>query len=249
MSQGLAQQLTQVFHWPASYPIRLLLPGLLLLSVLLHAAGFYALRSRPADGAPAPRPPAAGVRLLDPVSAEGAWLAARDPAWMQPGRFRDRLLPPAALPARRTLLDEPAFDVGREPPAVKRPQGWTLPLPPLADDPLLASRPRSPGAPAVPLRPTRVAVSGDALDIPAAMDAALAAMEPARLPGLPTELMVMVGPRGTVRHVFAVRSCGDPELDRAAQQVVRQTLFAAAPGAPLRRSTLRIYWGYTPPRS
>ena len=47
----LAERLLHVFHWPASYPIRLLLPGMILFSVLLHAAGLYLLRANlPARG-------------------------------------------------------------------------------------------------------------------------------------------------------------------------------------------------------
>ena len=51
----LAERLLHVFQWPASYPIRLLLPGMILLSVVLHAGGLYLLpATAPAPGVALP---------------------------------------------------------------------------------------------------------------------------------------------------------------------------------------------------
>jgi TonB family protein len=64
---------------------------------------------------------------------------------------------------------------------------------------------------------------------------------PAQPPGLPTELLVVLDPSGEARHVWLVRSCGDPALDAAARRAVQLSRFG--PSEKVYRGILRVVWG------
>jgi TonB family protein len=58
---------------------------------------------------------------------------------------------------------------------------------------------------------------------------------------LPTELLVVLDASGEARHVWLVRSCGDPALDAAARRAVQLSRFG--PSENGYRGVLRVVWG------
>jgi hypothetical protein len=232
----LAERLLHVFQWPASYPIRLLLPGMILLSVVLHAGGLYLL---PAT-APAPGvalPPLPGKVTV--VSAESVLLAARDPSWLQPGRYRDAILPvPRVVRPRRAL--QPALPVLQPVPAELWPGMWVPALPPLAVQPRFEPR-----AAALPreLAPVSARLESGGPEVTPDVLGRLKAAASAQPPGLPTELFLVLDAAGEARHVWLVRSCGDPTLDTAAIRAVQLSRFG--PSEAGYRGMLRVVWGNT----
>lgn len=232
----LAERLLQVFHWPVSHPIRLLLPAMLVVSLLLHAAGVYLVRAE-APARSASLPPLPGKVSIVPA-ADSLLLAARDPSWLQPGRYRDRLLPaprvdrpPRALrPVLPPLVTAPPERVS---------EAWVPALPPLTVQARLEER----ATPEQPPRLTPVTARFDA-DGPAVTEDVLnrlRAAAPERPPGAPTELLVVLDASGALRHAWLLRGSGDATLDAAAVRAVQLSRFG--PGEAGYRGVLRIVWG------
>jgi len=235
----LSDRLLHVFHWPSGYPIRLALPAMIILSVMLHGLAFYLVRS-PATGRTGVLPPLpAKVTMIpaDPSGAESVLLAARDPSWLQPGRYRDRLLPPPR-PGRtlRALRPELPSLVAVPPPAV--PEVWVPALPPLAVRSWLEERASMPPVELAPVT-ARFEPAGPGVDED--LLARLRAVAPAQAPGLPVELLVVLDAAGEARHVWVLRSCGVPALDLAAQRAVQRSRFGSSEEGY--QGTLRIVWG------
>lgn len=226
-----------IFHWPSSYPIRLVLPAMLLLSLALHAAALYLVRAdTPSRGVPLSPLPA--KIAIFPADNAPALLGARDPSWLEPGRFRD-LLMPEPRPPRPLRALQPGLPELVPTPAPVLAQQWVPNVPPLAARPWI-SRAGGGSAPAV-LQPVtaRFAEGG-----PAVTDdllGRLRAAAPAEPPGLPTELLVAVGAGGEARHVWLLRGCGVSSLDLAAQLAVQRSRFG--PSEQGYRGVLRVIWG------
>lgn len=231
----LADRLLQVFHWPISHPIRLVLPLMIVLSLVLHLVGVYLVRAQTPVRAVS-LPPLPGKVAVIPA-ADSALLAARDPSWLQPGRYRDRLLPPpradrplrALQPTLPPLVPAPVESVS---------ETWIPALPPLA----VQAR----------LEPRGVTVAPELNTVTARFDTAgpevtedvlgrLRAAAPPNPPASPTELLVVLDASGETRHVWLLRSCGDPGLDTSAIRAVQLSRFG--PGAAAYRGILRIVWG------
>jgi hypothetical protein len=233
----LAERLLHVFQWPASYPIRLLLPGMILLSVVLHAGGLYLLpATAPAPGVALPPLPG---KVTVVSAAESVLLAARDPSWLQPGRYRDAILPvPRVVRPRRAL--QPALPVLQPVPAELWPGMWVPALPPLAVQPRFEPR-----AAALPreLAPVSARLESGGPEVTPDVLGRLKAAASAQPPGLPTELFLVLDAAGEARHVWLVRSCGDPTLDTAAIRAVQLSRFG--PSEAGYRGMLRVIWGNT----
>lgn len=232
----LAERLLQVFHWPAHYQIRLLLPAMILLSLALHAAGLYLVRSTPPAREMALPPPPAEVSLLPAGAGADLLLDARDPAWIEPGRLRNRLLP-LPQPSRQWRALQPALPSLVQAPPEDLPQAWTPSLPPLADSPLLEARVR-PSPPALAGLSARFDEGGP--EITADVMARLKAAAPPRPPGSSTELLVVLDGAGVARHVWLLRSCGVPAVDAAARRAVQLARFGPSPDGY--RGVLRVNW-------
>ena len=233
----LAERLRHVFHWPATYPIRLVLPGMILLSLAVHVLGLYLVRDKSPAGAAALPPRPAFVTIL-PGGDQSVLLAARDPSWMQPGRWRGRLLPEPRYERPLRALHPELPPMISAPPAPE-PGAWVPSLPPLAVSPLLAtSADARPMAPLLGVQarfePPSLTAPGDFLD-------RLQSAVPSAPPGLPTELLVVFDAAGEARHVWLLRSCGVPSLDLAAQLAVQRSRFGPVTGGY--RGVLRIAWG------
>ena len=231
----LADRLLQVFQWPAVHQIRLVLPAMILVSIVVHAAGLYLVRTNaPVHGVTLP--PLPGKVTIIP-SEDSVMLAAHDPSWLQPGRFRDRLLPlPRVQRPLRAL--QPALPTLLPAPPEQLPEKWVPALPPLAVQPRFEPR-------AVALAPLLApATARFETGGPGVTDDVLARLRdaaPAQPPGSPTELLVVLDPSGEARHVWLLRSCGDPALDAAARRAVQLSRFG--PSDKVYRGVLRVVWG------
>ena len=233
---NLTGRLLHVFHWPGGHPIRLLLPAMILVSLVLHAAGLYLVRAQvPSRGLTLPPLPAKVTTL---AAADSVVLAARDPSWLQPGRFRDRLLPlPAVKPARRAL--QPALPPLVAAPAEVSADTWVPALPPLSVQARFEAR--GVGGSAAVLAPVGARFDGPGPEVTEDVLNRLRAAAPPQPPGLPTELLVVLDGSGEARHVWLVRSCGDAALDAAAVRAVQLSRFG--PSENGHRGMLRVVWG------
>lgn len=228
-------QLLQVFHWPSIHQIRLLLPAMILVSLLLHVAGLYLVRG-PLPSRSGLLPPLPATLTVWPSGKDSVLLAARDPSWLRPGRYRDRLLPVQSREAVRSAL-QPELPALQPAPKAPLSESWVPALPPLSLRPLLEPRAR-PAAPDLARVTARFEENGPAVTedfLGRLRDAA-----PAEPPGLPTELLVSVDSSGQARHAWVLRGCGVPSLDFAAQRAVLRSRFGA-PAADY-RGVLRIIW-------
>ena len=231
----LADRLLQVFQWPAVHQIRLVLPAMILLSLLVHGAGLYLVRAHaPARGVTLP--PLPGKVTIVPAE-DSMLLAARDPSWLQPGRFRDRLLPPPQVERPLRAL-QPELPPLAPVPAEPMPERWVPALPPLAVQPRFEPRV---AAPAPLLAPVTARFEADGPEVTNDVMTRLRDAAPAQPPGLPTELLVVLDPSGEARHAWLVRSCGDPALDAAARRAVQLSRFG--PSEKVYRGILRVVWG------
>jgi TonB family protein len=235
---ALADRLLHVFHWPVAHPIRLLLPGMVLLSLVAHLLVAQLVKVA-APSRPGLTPWPAKITIFPGVGEEGSLLlAARDPSWLEPGRFRDRMLPPPKV-ARRELALRPEL-----PPLLPAPReavadAWVAALPPVSVRPLFVERGPQPSPPA--LVPTMARFESGAEGMTEEVLARLRAVSPSEPPSRATEMLVTLAPTGDVRHVWLVRGSGDADLDLAAQLAVQRARFA--PGAGARSEVLRINWG------
>lgn len=232
----LADRLLQVFHWPVSHPIRLLLPAMILASLVLHVAGIYLLRAAVPTRSTS-LPPLPGKVSVIPA-ADSVLLAARDPSWLQPGRFRDRMLPipPVERPLRALRPELPPL-VAAPVETVSDP--WVPALPPLSVAARFEPRDATVAAPELARVTARFEVAG--VEVTEDFLGRLRAAAPERPPGLPTELLVVLDASGEARHVWLLRSCGDPALDTAAVRAVQLSRFG--PTEAGHRGILRVVWG------
>lgn len=231
----IPERLLHVFHWPAAYQIRLLLPLMLIVSLLLHVAGLYFLRATPVPVRGALPPLPAKVTLW-PDAASSVLLQARDPAWIE------READGAALGAEMTVgapsrALHPVLPELVPAPEEIREETWVPALPPLAVQPLIAGtvRPVVPELTGVTARFDRAGpeITGEVMG-------RLRSAAPQAPPAAATELFVSLDPAGQVRHVWLVRGSGDPALDAAAMRAVQRSRFG--PQSEGYEGILRIVW-------
>jgi len=232
----LTERLLHVFHWPTVYPIRLLLPAMILLSLVLHGAGLYLVRATaPPNGVALP--PLPGKISIIPAADSGL-LAARDPSWLQPGRFRHVLLPVPKLERPWRALQPPLPPLVAVPEEVL-PAAWVPALPPLSVQ--ARFEPRGTAGPAPVLAPVTARFDGAGPEVTQDVLGRLRAAAPPQPPGQPTELLVVLDAAGEARHVWLVRGSGDAALDAAAARAVQLSRFGPSDGGY--RGMLRVVWG------
>jgi len=235
---ALTDRLLHVFHWPVAHPIRLLLPAMVLVSLLAHFLMAQLVKvAAPSRPGLAPWP--AKITVFPGAGEEAMLLlSARDPSWLEPGRFRDRILPPPKV-VRRELALRPDLPQLLSAPREAVANEWVAALPPVAATPLFAERGPRPSPPA--LVPTMARLESGSEGMTEEVLARLRAVSPSEPPSRATEMLVVLAPTGDVRHAWLVRGSGDAALDLAAQLAVQRARFA--PGTESRREVLRINWG------
>jgi hypothetical protein len=244
----LPDRLLHVFHWPGGHPIRVLLPAMILLSLVLHAAGLYVFRAKvPARTGALPPLPASLTVLpggtVGPAGAKSILLAARDPSWMHPGRYRDRLLPAPRSGRVVAGATDPPLPPLLDPPAPQPSRAWLPSLPPIASRPLLGDELRPPAAPSLAPLTARFDPPGPA--VPDALLQLLRDATPAPPPGEPLELLLRLDAAGEARHAWLLGSSGVPAFDLAAQRAVLRSRFGPAGGDY--QGVLRIIFGGAQP--
>jgi hypothetical protein len=216
--------------------------GFILLSVCVHAFGFYMFQTiYPPAGRV--RPPPVQVGLLSPGTPEAdailRWIDSEDPALAaQPAR--------APIPDLMTLPYIPSYKSVHARPAMARAPDQPIPYPDGASGldlvKLAASRPAVPPPPAAPAA-TAISFSGPltgaALDplpsLAGIREADLVALQPARF-------LLGVSERGEVRYVFIQEASGDKNVDAGAGRILEQVRFRPS-AAPLTWGFATFYWG------
>lgn len=233
----LPDRLLHIFHWPGNYPIRLMLPAMILASLFLHAAALYLVRAAPA-GKGISLSPAQAKLTVFPAGQGSVLLAASDPSWLEPGRLRDRLIPAPRAPRQSRALEPKLPDLVQA--AAPSASGeWVASLPPLAVKAWL--EPGGHRTPPPALNPVTARFAGDGPAVTDDLLTRLRASAPSVPPGLPTEMLIVLDAAGEARHVWLVRSCGVPALDLAAQLAVQRSRFGLSEQEF--RGILRVVWG------
>lgn len=232
-----------LFEWPSRHNVHLALPLLLVVSLLLHAAGLAALQiARPRVHSASIRPgqvwfvPAGSpeARQLAPL------LAAEDPALFSPARLDSGRLPPFAA-----TTYSPSFDEGDPALLPARASSPAEALPAAAlTGPLLSVRSAVSTLPTVRPGPaTRIAL-GDGLEnrtlTPSAPPAFAA---PPKLGLKAARFLVSAAPDGLILHIFPQNSSGYEALDRAALRVLASSRFNRIDGQNPVWGTATFLWG------
>jgi hypothetical protein len=212
------------------------------ISLLLHAAGFYVFQIvyPPALSL---LPPPARVNLITPAAEEGRtilrWIEAEDPALtsktVRPAEMKTVGLPavehiPSYIATEPALKSAPALTVDLRMPSSQPPGAVTMPrllapqkLQSLATTISFSAELQKLGA-AIVAQPKFIAATNEA---PEAIT-----------------FRIAVGPRGEVLYCFAENSSGDRELDAQARRFLAFCRFPATAGAnePI-WGTAMIEWG------
>ena len=234
-----------VFAWEKPGRGKLTLGGFLLVSLLLHAFGFY-LFQIVYPPAVALLPPPGRVSLIAPNSDEGRqllrWIEAEDPALASttqaPPDTRALVMP--------TIQHAPSY-LGRQPALKDLPPGPSPLSIPSARPPAPVERPATPVTAVAASVPTIVSFSPEfdslrAPQMPQPMFVAGGRDTPA-----PARFLMAVNDKGEVRHCFLQNSSGDPALDEQARKYLAAIRFTAIPSsaglAPLTWGTATLEWG------
>ena len=235
-----------LFEWPSRHNVHLVLPIMLVVSFLLHAASLFIFQSTfpRSEGS---RERSAMIYYLLPGSPEAVriapMLAASDPALFSSAKIFGHetwKLPKTPYVA--------SFD--KESPALA-----PLPAPPLSQflppDPggapvAVAAFVPKPSA-HLPAVPTAVrfggALEGRSWTPPQGVDVSARLAAPGQVLA-PAEFLVAVSPDGLPMHLFPQRSSGDENLDRAALRYLAGCRFAVLPAEPAPAwGTATFVWG------
>jgi hypothetical protein len=229
-----------IFGWEKPGRGKLTLGGFLLVSLALHAFGFY-LFQIVYPPAVALLPPPGRVSLIAPDSDEGRqllrWVEAEDPALASttqaPPDSRALVMP--------TIQHAPSY-LGRQPALKDLPPGPSPLSIPSARPPAAVERPSTPPTPVVTSVPTIVSFSAefDSLRAPQ-MPQPMFVAGGRDTPGA-ARFAVAVNEKGEVRYCFLQTSSGDPALDEQARKYLAATRFPAVPSSPPPPQA-RLTWG------
>jgi hypothetical protein len=221
--------------------------GFILLSVCVHAFGFFIFQTiYPAAARMAPPP--AQVGLLTPGTPEAdailRWIDSEDPARAaQPEK--------APVPLLMSLPYIPSYNTVHARPTMSPPPEQPLPywdgVSGLDLVKIAAAHP-APSVPPPPPASTTLSFSGPL--VPAGEIPSFLALHESETGELqPASFMLAVSDRGEVRYVFLQDSSGDKSLDADATAMLRQVHFRPS-AAPLTWGFATFHWGsaaYVPP--
>jgi len=227
-----------IFRWPersASFT----LPLLFLASVIVHALAFYAFQVvYPPKGSITPQP-AQVTFLADTPENEVLlrWAEAQDPSL--PARMQE-ITPPNL----GTVRYVPSYATEHALPAVSETTEQTTIFPPARDLPSLLSVPAKSGSPQSAAVRTTICFSGELQKRDGAGAAVFPSMPTSRAILRPSEFLVSIDDRGEVRYCFLQESCGEREMDKAGETLLRQHAFRRTDSpSPLLWGFATIDWG------
>lgn len=229
-----------LFQWPTRHRLHLLLPTVLVLAALLHAAVFFLFSiayppSQPETSRPAKvffLPVGSAVRQ----QIEGL-LHSDDPALFAPGHGLPDQPPPFVAE------HIPQFDTPRLPLEIVPPPATAPAMRPPQPEPVEIAQPRdtAPGQPPAGT-PGRANLSPalaqrlESLDVPG-FDSLQAS------PGAPSIFLVGILPDGRAGHVIPQTSCGDDSLDAAAANALQSARFKASEDGETAWGFVEFHWG------
>jgi hypothetical protein len=234
-----------VFSWEKPGRGKWTLGGFLIVSLSLHAFGFY-LFQIVYPPAVALLPPPGRVSLIAPNSDEGRqllrWIEAEDPALasttQSPPDSRSLVMP--------TIQHAPSY-LGRQPALKELPPAPPLLAIPSARPPAPVERPATPMTTVVTAVPTIVTFSPEFDPLRAPQTPQLLFVASGRDTPEPARFLMAVNDKGEVRFCFLQISSGDPALDEQARKYLAATRFPAMPTssplAPLTWGTATLEWG------
>lgn len=228
-----------LFQWqPPRRRVRALVT-FLIVSILLHAVGFYVFQIVYPPGA-ALLPPPARLNIITPNTEDGrvllSWVNAEDPALALTTRQ-----PPSSQPTLPRVEHVPSlanYEPALKPIPLTSPKAEIRALPPA---PVPVSRAPS----TLPLQPvaSRVVFSEKLvarLSLPA--DVRQLSRSNNEAPQ-PTHLLIAVNASGIVQHSFVTQPSGDALLDEEARAALGRSRFAPGESSELTWGTAVIEWG------
>jgi hypothetical protein len=229
------------FHWEVLRRFPVVLPGFILLSLFAHVAAFFVFRvvypPQATMSAPAP-----AITVLDPQRPDHQtllrWIEAEDPAPVATvaSGITDRLLHVTYQPSYATL---------RTPPLTLPVDHTAVPFPP-ARDPLTVIRSVEPKAAEVKKstrgEPTRVSISGNLTQrVPGNLPPFALRTQSAELLG-PATFLIGVDQRGFIQYIMPQVSSGNPAMDDAAADYLRNLKLLPAEDS-IAWGHARVEWG------
>ncbi len=203
------------FSWPKTRWNHTSLPGLLVLSALVHSLAFLLLQVVPKEKATAPERERE-IELLNPDIPEHQALLAAVDAESPLAALSHQLLPVEDLLSRTQL---PASSQSRTPPLA--PQLWKPTAGSLVGGLLSANRPEQEAL--TRPEPARIVFSERERERISAIPP-LPATPRGRLLENP-EFLLGIGSDGTVRFVMLQKTCGDEAADRMVERALKQVEF------------------------
>jgi hypothetical protein len=231
-----------IFNWGAPRRRNLAIAGFLILSVILHAAGFYVFQIVYPPTI-ALLPPPAHLNLVTPSTEEGPtllrWVEAEDPALatstQRPANAKSFILP--------KIEHVPSY-VANEP-ALKRPPPLTVDLSaPSSQPPGPVPMIRLAPAKKIGVLPTTASFSEeiDKLGKPTSAPPKFAASTNEAPESIRFE--IAVNSHGEIVYCFALNSSGDPALDDQARKYLALCRFSSTSNdEALIWGTARVEWG------
>jgi outer membrane biosynthesis protein TonB len=235
-----------LFEWPSRHNVHLVLPIMLFVSFLLHAASLFIFQAT-FPSSQGSRERSAVVYHLLPGSPDevriAPMLAASDPALFSPAKIfgREAWRVPKTVYSASFEKEIPALAPLPAPPASQ----FLPPVPGTA--PVAAATFVSKPSPRHPAVPTAVRFGGDLKGrswSPSQHFDVSALSVLSRQVLAPAEFLVAVAPDGLVMHLFPQQSSGNENLDRAALRYLAGGRFDAAPSAQgLAWGSATFAWG------
>jgi hypothetical protein len=236
-----------LFGWEKPGRGKWTLGGFLLVSLLLHAFGFY-LFQIVYPPAVSLLPPPGRVSLIAPNSDEGrqllGWIEAEDPALAS----TTQVPPDTKALVLPTIQHAPSY-LGREPLLRDLPPGPPALHIPSARPPALVERASNPAAAAVAPASTLIRFSRELDSLLSPQTPELKFTASGRDAPESSRFLLAVNEKGEVRHCFLEKSSGDPALDEQARKYLAATRFPAIRNSPsstvasLTWGTAALAWG------
>lgn len=227
-----------IFRWPERRA-SLMLPLLFVASAIVHAFGFYVFQVvYPPTGSTTPQP--AQVTFLADTPENDAmlrWAESQDPSLAA----RMQEVTPPGLGEVRYI---PSYATEHALPAALEEKPKTTVFPPARDLSSLLAAPTKPCAAGFGAVRTKFCFGEELRKRDAGGKTVFPAISKNGETLRPSEFLLSIDDRGEVRYCFLQESCGEPEMDKAAETVLRQHAFKHTDTpSPLLWGFATVDWG------